>query len=261
MASVPHNNYYCDNYVFAANNNNELCELPTPMSVGTDGSTGSEIQSEEIVPYYDNGVVNMVPYDSDITSSMMSIAAALPEYERGIFGVAGTEHGHGLLAAGYHQHEEFVDECINIGFSSNFWPAAYPNMNAENWAGGRLGLQNKVEDPNLKITRYSAEERKDRILRYLKKRSQRNFNKTIKYACRKTLADKRVRIRGRFAKNNNDICTEDDESVMKTDQTFQDNPLQQIKAQEEEYWLQEAISNLMYYHHIFPDNSSMDLIP
>lgn len=145
MASVPHN-YYSDHntYVFTTtnNNNNELCELlPTPMSVGTDGS------SEEILPYYDNGVTNILPCDSDITSSssVMSIAAtaaALPEYERSCyFGMAGTDdQRHGFLAAaagGYHQHDhEFGDECINnISFSSNFWPPAYHhpnNINAEN---------------------------------------------------------------------------------------------------------------------------------
>ncbi|KAM1535796.1 hypothetical protein FF1_014715 [Malus domestica] len=54
---------------------------------------------------------------------------------------------------------------------------------------------------NFKTGRYSAEERKERISKYRAKRSQRNFNKTIKYACRKTLADKRPRIRGRFARN------------------------------------------------------------
>ncbi|KAK9123694.1 hypothetical protein Sjap_013296 [Stephania japonica] len=52
-----------------------------------------------------------------------------------------------------------------------------------------------------KVGRYSAEERKERIERYRSKRHHRNFNKKIKYACRKTLADSRPRIRGRFAKN------------------------------------------------------------
>ncbi|KAF2603119.1 hypothetical protein F2Q70_00025188 [Brassica cretica] len=36
----------------------------------------------------------------------------------------------------------------------------------------------------------------------MKKRNERNFSKKIKYACRKTLADSRARVRGRFAKNN-----------------------------------------------------------
>ncbi|KAK6137373.1 hypothetical protein DH2020_028886 [Rehmannia glutinosa] len=57
------------------------------------------------------------------------------------------------------------------------------------------------EANNFKVGRYSAEERKERIDRYRAKRTQRNFNKTIKYACRKTLADNRPRIRGRFARN------------------------------------------------------------
>ncbi|KAK9927150.1 hypothetical protein M0R45_024350 [Rubus argutus] len=57
------------------------------------------------------------------------------------------------------------------------------------------------EAGNSKMGKYSAEERKERISKYRAKRSQRNFNKTIKYACRKTLADNRPRIRGRFARN------------------------------------------------------------
>ncbi|GLJ23967.1 hypothetical protein SUGI_0455600 [Cryptomeria japonica] len=58
-----------------------------------------------------------------------------------------------------------------------------------------------TEEAGFKIGRYSAEERKERIHRYRMKRSERNFNKKIKYACRKTLADSRPRIRGRFARN------------------------------------------------------------
>lgn len=42
-------------------------------------------------------------------------------------------------------------------------------------------IMGAVEEPNnIKVGRYSEEERKERILRYLKKRNQRNFNKTIK---------------------------------------------------------------------------------
>ncbi|XP_030474961.1 zinc finger protein CO3-like [Syzygium oleosum] len=57
------------------------------------------------------------------------------------------------------------------------------------------------EASSCRVGRYSAEERRDRIQKYRAKRTQRNFNKTIKYACRKTLADSRPRIRGRFARN------------------------------------------------------------
>ncbi|KAK3135337.1 hypothetical protein QOZ80_5BG0417750 [Eleusine coracana subsp. coracana] len=52
-----------------------------------------------------------------------------------------------------------------------------------------------------KVGRYSAEERKEKIERYRAKRHQRNFHKKITYACRKTLADSRPRVQGRFARN------------------------------------------------------------
>ncbi|KAI4338683.1 hypothetical protein MLD38_023709 [Melastoma candidum] len=58
-----------------------------------------------------------------------------------------------------------------------------------------------VGDQNAKAVRCSPEEKKEKILKYRAKRAQRNFNKTIKYVCRKTLADTRPRIRGRFARN------------------------------------------------------------
>lgn len=48
---------------------------------------------------------------------------------------------------------------------------------------------------------YSPKEKKERIERYRSKRSLRNFTKKIKYECRKTLADSRPRVRGRFVKN------------------------------------------------------------
>ncbi|XP_047312957.1 zinc finger protein CONSTANS-LIKE 3-like [Impatiens glandulifera] len=56
-----------------------------------------------------------------------------------------------------------------------------------------------------KACRYSPEEKRERIHKYRTKRNLRNFNKTIKYACRKTLADSRPRIRGRFARNDDHI--------------------------------------------------------
>ncbi|KAF5734235.1 hypothetical protein HS088_TW16G00680 [Tripterygium wilfordii] len=59
-----------------------------------------------------------------------------------------------------------------------------------------------MEDTNSKLGRYSAEERKERISKYRAKRTKRNFNKTIKYACRKTLADSKPRKHGRFTRNN-----------------------------------------------------------
>ncbi|CAJ1967197.1 unnamed protein product [Sphenostylis stenocarpa] len=71
-------------------------------------------------------------------------------------------------------------------------------------AGGSATLAPEIshlEDSTLKVGKLSVEQRKEKIHRYMKKRNERNFSKKIKYACRKTLADSRPRVRGRFAKN------------------------------------------------------------
>eukprot|EP00955_Chlamydomonas_euryale_P107130 365747-Chlamydomonas_euryale.AAC.7 len=48
----------------------------------------------------------------------------------------------------------------------------------------------------------TPEERLQKILRYRAKRQLRNFNRSVKYQCRKSLADTRPRVRGRFARDN-----------------------------------------------------------
>ncbi|KAM0834150.1 hypothetical protein ACQ4PT_063816 [Festuca glaucescens] len=58
--------------------------------------------------------------------------------------------------------------------------------------------------------RYSTEERRERIEKYRSKRNQRNFQKKITYACRKTLADSRPRVKGRFARNIDDMTEQTD---------------------------------------------------
>ncbi len=68
-------------------------------------------------------------------------------------------------------------------------------------AGGEGGAPLRAPSGALRIGKLTIEERRQRILRYRQKRHERNFKKRIKYACRKTLADSRPRIRGRFATN------------------------------------------------------------
>ena len=73
---------------------------------------------------------------------------------------------------------------------------------AEPGAGGEGGKAPlRAPSGALRIGKLTIEERRQRILRYRQKRHERNFKKRIKYACRKTLADSRPRIRGRFATN------------------------------------------------------------
>ncbi|KAE8708764.1 MOS4-associated complex 3A [Hibiscus syriacus] len=91
-----------------------------------------------------------------------------------------------------------------------------------------------LEDSSFsKIGKLSVEQRKEKIHRYMKKRNERNFSKKIKYACRKTLADSRPRVRGRFAKNDEfgethrQACSNhgeeyDDEVVVKDEEEMSD---------------------------------------
>ncbi|KAI3980318.1 hypothetical protein MKX01_001389 [Papaver californicum] len=126
------------------------------------------------------------------------------------------------------------------------------------------GSCSSVEEP--KVRRYTKEERNDRIFKYFKKKNQRNFNKTIKYVCRKTLADRRIRIRGRFARNNeypeelstitttkkntNDHEEEVDKYHHHNDDPYFHNSTPETKCnieEEDEEWLREAVNNLMYF--------------
>lgn len=51
-----------------------------------------------------------------------------------------------------------------------------------------------------RIGKLTKEERQLKILRYKQKRLERRFDHRVTYQCRKTLADTRPRVRGRFAK-------------------------------------------------------------
>ncbi|PON91778.1 LOW QUALITY PROTEIN: CCT domain containing protein [Trema orientale] len=135
--------------------------------------------------FSDHHDYNMMMRDYNIFDNLHGISGGVHEN----FGGGGYNTNNGLI-------HELGEECCATSFLPDF---------------KKLGMQSNqmhaIEDPSMimKVKRYSEEERKERIVRYLKKRNQRNFNKTIKYAFRKTLADRRVRVRGRFARNN-EVC-------------------------------------------------------
>jgi hypothetical protein len=45
---------------------------------------------------------------------------------------------------------------------------------------------------------YNPEDRRLRIKKYIDKKRKRTYNKRVNYDCRKRVAEKRVRIKGRF---------------------------------------------------------------
>ncbi|KAE8713580.1 1-aminocyclopropane-1-carboxylate oxidase-like protein 5 [Hibiscus syriacus] len=217
---------------------NSFSQFPNPQTVPQENYTvggggaiipgatwGEEISFPMLL---DNGGIDVFQQISNLTAA---VPAALFPYQ---------------LQDDY----EFGEECT--GFVHQDFKPVDPR---QNWGIQGNQIWRAMEDSNLKVGRYSVEERKDRILRYLKKRNQRNFNKTIKYACRKTLADRRVRVRGRFARNTQ-LC-EDQETVFKkeADNSSIDKNLynccEAIRMKhDEDDWLQEAMANLMYLPYI-----------
>ncbi|XP_073128512.1 uncharacterized protein [Henckelia pumila] len=132
------------------------------------------------------------------------INATFSAENSGIFAGGGSLMGTDLS----HQELEFQGENGGI-----FMPDSMPRVFNYTYESQHLDVHggpnttpltseiSSLEDPNFKVGKLSVEERKRKIHRYMKKRNERNFSKKIKYACRKTLADSRPRVRGRFAKN------------------------------------------------------------
>ncbi|XP_073115175.1 uncharacterized protein [Elaeis guineensis] len=74
------------------------------------------------------------------------------------------------------------------------------NLDNNNTKFGSASAVRSSFEPLLTISDLKSEERKQKLSRYRKKKSERNFGRKIKYACRKALADSQPRVRGRFAK-------------------------------------------------------------
>lgn len=73
---------------------------------------------------------------------------------------------------------------------------------AEDSTACDLGTDTRTEDPGHtekpSVGPLSREARRVKIQRYREKKARRNFAKKIAYQCRKTVADNRVRVKGRF---------------------------------------------------------------
>nr|XP_043622789.1 zinc finger protein CONSTANS-LIKE 5 [Erigeron canadensis] len=247
----------------------------TPLPMWCDDTTISPC-------FFDNYGITM-PQDYEIPTPIISRSsswkASIPER----FGVSDqmvvptSPTGFSKIPNGSDYQKVEHDEYFcngGGGYDSNSWSSNYPTP-TNNWESESPKTSKEVEEPTLKIGRYSMEERKDKIMRYLKKRNQRNFNKTIKYECRKTLADKRVRVRGRFAKNINDHLHQNEHqhehhhhhdhhqpcedqalpnisttnynpSEEEIQRQYPNNFLMKEDYDEEEEWLQEAMASLLY---------------
>ncbi|CAN4095663.1 unnamed protein product [Withania somnifera] len=180
-----------------------LSSVPSYMRVPTSSSSPS-------CPLLDPILANYLPLNSSTTMSNAESSAILAA-------AAAATPGGGLFFG-----TEFppVQELDFQGDSGRlFCPDALPRVyncsnelqalsNESQHLVSATGCSNplasditNLEDTTFKAVKCTPEERREKIHRYMKKRNERNFSKKIKYACRKTLADSRPRVRGRFAKN------------------------------------------------------------
>lgn len=55
-----------------------------------------------------------------------------------------------------------------------------------------------IEKPSLSDIQEKKSIRRQKVENYLSKKKSRNYNRKITYQCRKEVADKRIRLKGRF---------------------------------------------------------------
>ncbi|PWZ24361.1 Zinc finger protein CONSTANS-LIKE 4 [Zea mays] len=150
--------------------------------------------------YFVNGpTAQGVLFGASGSGMVMPMTAGLEEigeYQRMM------ESASAALAATHSPDADPVAAAQQMAFSGN---GGEMQMGGGSMSPGRLPAATEaassLEDTDFKSARITVEERREKIHRYIKKRNERNFSKKIKYACRKTLADSRPRVRGRFAKN------------------------------------------------------------
>ncbi|KAF8109445.1 hypothetical protein N665_0095s0018 [Sinapis alba] len=211
------------------------------------GETSSQFHGSSSYPdvsalsnYFDDG------YGSFNTSSNLESTFMPPVF--GASDVSMPEYNYYYQKMGMNNATQYFHggDQEYYGFSPEIKP-----FGEQSWGNSEGRIQ---AESNTKVGRYTVEERKDRIMRYLKKKNQRNFNKTIKYVCRKTLADRRVRVRGRFARNN-DTCeqqshmskTHHNNNSEKEEDMFSGSDDCLIQMGNDDRWLHEAMSNLISF--------------
>lgn len=102
-----------------------------------------------------------------------------------------------------------------------------------------------------RIGRYTPAERRLRLERYREKRATRNYNRRVKYDCRKVIADKRRRVQGRFVKREEELAL-----VARQDETAIDDDVEDSFTPQDP--LDEGIEDEAKAHSQQPDSSISD---
>ncbi|NP_001150114.1 uncharacterized protein LOC100283743 [Zea mays] len=182
--------------------NESMCQQPQPGALFS--TTGGMMETGAPGCYFDKDMAAAAAAQGGFLGTgcngmMMSIMGMeeIGEYQRMMEGASDS-------LAGTHIPDADCAAAAQMAFSGN--AVAGEMQMGGSMSPGRLPAAtateaSSLEDANFKSARITVEERREKIIRYIKKRNKRNFRKKIKYACRKTLADSRPRVRGRFAKN------------------------------------------------------------
>jgi hypothetical protein len=85
-----------------------------------------------------------------------------------------------------------------------------------------LEKYSSIYNKNGRIGIYTREERDSIIHRFYEKRKKRVWKKRIRYHCRKNLADSRVRVKGRFVKNQADEEDEEEDDSQDEEEKMKD---------------------------------------
>ncbi|KAJ1258982.1 hypothetical protein BS78_10G118000 [Paspalum vaginatum] len=168
--------------------------------------------------YCDNNVNNQEQYGIQEEQQLMqkefgeegnecvvaSQVAMANEKQQSGYGVVGAEQA-ASMTAGVSAYTESISNSIS--FPSLEVRIVPDNMVTDMLNSSILtpaGAINLFSDPSLHMPlHFSSMEREARVLRYKEKKKNRKFEKTIRYATRKTYAEARPRIKGRFAKRSN----------------------------------------------------------
>ncbi|XP_019071038.1 uncharacterized protein [Solanum lycopersicum] len=164
-----------------------LTSLP-PYIRGVTSTPSCAFLDHNMVNYLQGNINNTI-FDAAANSHALFFGSQLPNQEMDYQGENGRIFCHDSLSRIYNNDIQALSNesqhLVSGGGCSNTLATEITSF----------------EDPNFKSGRCSVEERREKIHRYMKKRNERNFSKKIKYACRKTLADSRPRVKGRFARN------------------------------------------------------------
>jgi hypothetical protein len=115
-----------------------------------------------------------------------------------------------------------------------------------------------VYNKNGRIGIYTPSERAAIISRFNSKRARRVWNKKIRYSCRKNLADRRLRIKGRFVKRENTNTTATTSTTNTISSSHNNNHSEEAEEEDEDEEMSDMIKTSSEAAHHKDDSNGRD---